>query len=172
MKEPIFIRSLTDKERDQLRSGLRSPLAFTLRRCQIFLLSEAGQTPRQIARQVGCSDQTVRNALRVFAADGIACLLPQSSRPKTTKPIFDEATSERLRQLLHNSPRTVGKPRSLWDLKTLAEVCFEQGLTPRLVSDETIRQALKRMQVNWKRARHFLTSPDPQYKRKKKRATA
>ena len=40
-----------------------------------------------------------------------------------------------------------------------------------LVSDETIRQAIKRLGVGWKRAKTWITSPDPAYLRKKGRAT-
>ena len=46
-----------------------------------------------------------------------------------------------------------------------------EGITARLVSDETIRQALKRLGVGWKRAKTWITSPDPAYLRKKRRAT-
>jgi hypothetical protein len=48
---------------------------------------------------------------------------------------------------------------------------FRPGLTPRLVSDETIRLALRRLRVTWKRAKHWITSPDPAYLRKKNDAT-
>jgi hypothetical protein len=48
-----------------------------------------------------------------------------------------------------------------------AEVSFAQGLTPCLVSDEAIRVALRRLGVSWKRAKHWITSPDPAYARKK-----
>jgi hypothetical protein len=50
-------------------------------------------------------------------------------------------------------------------------VSFAQGLTPRLVSDEAIRVALRRLGVTWKRAKHWITSPDPAYARKKTDAT-
>jgi uncharacterized protein YqcC (DUF446 family) len=39
------------------------------------------------------------------------------------------------------------------------------------VSLETIRQALKRLGVNWRRAKRWSTSPDPQEAFKKSRAT-
>jgi transposase len=169
MKEPIFVRSLTSSERTTLRAGLRSPQAFTLRRSQTLLLSAEGKTPRQIARQLGCTDQTVRNVIRAFEAEGVSCLEQKSSRPKTVKPELDEAKYEKLRALLHQSPRTFGKTRSTWTLNTVAEVCFSTHLTARLVSDETIRVALRRMGVSWQRARDWITSPDPAYARKKRR---
>jgi hypothetical protein len=71
---------------------------------------------------------------------------------------------------LHQSPRAFGKHTSLWTLALLAEVCFAQGLTPHLVSVESIRRALRRMRVNWKRAKHWITSPDPRYASKKSSA--
>src|SRR5262249_4801824 len=69
--------------------------------------------------------------------------------------------------LLHRSPRDFGKPTSVWTLAVAAEVCHEQGLTERPVSDETIRQALVRLGIGWKRAKTWITSPDPAYARKK-----
>lgn len=169
MKEPIFVRSLTENEQSSLRAGLRSGNAFTLRRCQILLASAQQKTPRQIAKLLGCTDQTVRNVIRGFAAEGLACLNPKSSAPKTRQPELDESKREKLRALLHTSPRHFNKSRSLWTLNLVAEVCFEQGLTKTRVSDETIRDALRRMQVKWQRARDWITSPDPQYGRKKRR---
>jgi transposase len=171
MKEPIFVRSLTEGERASLRSGLRSGNAFTLRRSQILLASAEGKTPRRIARQLGCTDQTVRNVIRAFEREGIACLTQKSSAPKSRRPQLDAAKREQLRALLHTSPRHFGKERSLWTLNLVAEVCFAQGLTKALVSDETIRDALRRLGVRWRRARDWITSPDPEYARKKRRAT-
>ena len=77
-----------------------------------------------------------------------------------------------MRALLHQSPRTFGKPTSVWTLEQAALVSFEQGLTPERVSGETIRAAVHRLGVGWKRAKRWLTSPDPAYARKKAPATA
>jgi hypothetical protein len=52
-----------------------------------------------------------------------------------------------------------------------AQVCYDKGWTARPLSGEAIRHLLKRLGVGWKRAKHWLTSPDPQYARKKKCAT-
>ena len=171
MKEPLFVRSLTKSEDTCLHTGLRSALAFTLRRSQILLLSAERKTPRQIARHLGCTDQTVRNVLRAFETEGLGCLEQKSSRPKTAKPELDEAKCEQVRAVLHQSPRHLGKARSTWSLPLVAEVCRERGLTKALVSDETIRKAIKRVGISWKRARDWSTSPDPEYARKKRRGT-
>jgi transposase len=171
MKPPLFVRPLSDTERTALRDGLRSGDAFTLRRCQMLLASDRGQRPSAIAAAVGCSSQSVRNALRAFAADGLACLRPKSTRPHTTHPAWPRERDGDLRALLHQSPRTVGKTTSLWTLDLAARVCFEKGWTARPLSGEAIRQVLKRLGVGWKRAKHWLVSPDPEYARKKNGVT-
>jgi hypothetical protein len=74
-----------------------------------------------------------------------------------------------LRHLLHQGPRRFGKATSVWTLELAAEVAYEQGLTAWRVSDETIRATLARMGVRWRRAKHWITSPDPEYARKKAR---
>lgn len=167
-----YIRALTAAERQQLQAGLRSSNAFTLRRCQILLASAAGQSPATISRNLGCTAASVRNAIHAFHSEGTACLPPKSCRPKTARPLLDEAFDEPLRHLLHQSPRTFGKRRSTWTLQLLAEVCHDKGWTPRLFSIETIRSAIKRLGVSWQRAKHWITSPDPAYARKKNNATA
>jgi len=169
MQTPLFVRPLTADERASLETGLRSASAFTVRRCQILLASAERQPTPTIARSLHCTDQTVRNAIHAFHQRGLTVLQPLSSRPHTTSTIFDAGACEALRALLHQSPRTFGKPTSRWTLALAAEVSFAQGLTPRLVSDETIRVALRRLRVSWKRAKHWITSPDPAYARKKKR---
>jgi transposase len=162
---------LTTDERATLETGLRSASAFTVRRCQSLLASAEGQSTTTIAGSLRCTDQTVRNVIHAFHQRGLPVLQPLSSRPHTMLTIFDAGTCESLRALLHQSPRTFGKPTSRWTLALAAEVSFAEGLTPRLVSDEAIRVALRRLGVTWKRAKHWITSPDPAYLRKKKDAT-
>lgn len=151
---------------------MRSSDAFTLRRSQVLLASSRKQRPSEIARNLGCATQTVRNAIHAFEQEGLACFKQASSRPKTVQAQFDQAKCEVLRSLLHQSPRMLGKRTSCWTLALAAEVCFERGLTVKQVSIETIRQALKRLGVGWQRAKHWITSPDPEYSRKKRRRDA
>ena len=79
--------------------------------------------------------------------------------------------AEELRALVHQSPRTCGKPTSLWTLDLAAEVSFERGLTARRVTGETIRATLVRLGVKWQRAKDWITRPDPAYARNKAPAT-
>ena len=63
-------------------------------------------------------------------------------------------------------------PTSVWTLELAAQVSFAQGLTAERVSDETIRVTLVRLGVGWRRAKEWITSPDPAYGRKKGPETA
>ena len=135
------------------------------------LPNPAGQRPwrppSQIAAPVGCTAQTVRSTLRASRAAGAACLCARSSRPQHTQPLLADTQGERRRALWHQSPRVFGKSTRRWTLALLAAVGVEQGLTPRTVSIESIRRALQRLGVGWKRAQHWITSPDPRYRANK-----
>jgi transposase len=168
MKPPIFVRKLSKKEREALTIGLRSKDAFVMRRCQILLASARGLSPPKIARSLGCGSQTARNAIHAFNARGLGALAPGSSRPKRVHAAFDEQSAEALREMLHRSPREFGRESSLWTLEMAAQVAFEEKLTEKRVSGETIRATLSRLLgVRWMRAKRWITSPDPLYERKK-----
>lgn len=138
-----------------------------MRRCQILLASADRQTPAQIATVLRCSTQTVRNTIHAFEQDGLACLPQGSSVPVTVEPVLNAEKRERLRGMLQQTPRNFDKPSSLWTLKLLAEVCHEQGLSETQLSAPTILDAIVRLGMTWKRAKHWVTSPDSQYALKK-----
>ena len=167
MKPPIFVRTLSKGEREALEAGLRSSDAFVLRRCQILLASARRERPPRIAENLGCGSQTVRNAIHAFNQRALGALKAGSSRPREVHAAFDESGSEALRQMLHHDPRKYGKPSSLWTLRMAAEVSFEEGITERPVSGETIRATLARLGVRWQRAKRWMESSDPEYERKK-----
>src|SRR5215207_3921008 len=149
MRPPIFVRSLSDTEKEQLEPALRSKDAFVMRRAQIILASNRGERASRIARSLGCGSQTVRDAIHAF----------------------DEYGAEALKELLHRSPREFGRDSSLWTLEMSAQVAFEERIVERRVSGETIRATLSRLLgVRWQRAKRWITSPDPLYERKKEGA--
>jgi transposase len=171
MRPPIFVRTLTAAERQQLQAQLRSADAFTVRRCQILLASANGLRPPAIARNLACAVGTAHHAIHAFNREGLACLKEKSSRPRSARPFLDDRYTEALKDLLHHSPRWFDQPTSLWTLDRVAAVCYARGWTPRQLTGEAIRVALKRLGIRWRRAKRWITSPDPAYARKKKRGT-
>jgi transposase len=171
MQAPLFVRPPTESEQQALAAGLRSADAFTLRRCQIVRASARGDHAPAIARALGCSDQTVRNAIRAFDAWGAAALTAGSSRPHTIRAAFDAEAAERLRAMLHRSPRDFGHPTGVWTLELAAETAYAEGIATTRVSDETVRATLARLGIRWRRAKAWITSPDPAYAQKNSAAT-
>ena len=171
--KPIFIRAVTDEERRALDAGLRASKVFTVKRCQMLLASARGQNATEIAATVGYSTQNVRTAIKRFNEHGVCSLEPRSSR--ATRQVNLELNAdalEKLKALLHESPRSLGLSRSTWTLSSVAVVFKERRVTSRLLTDEAIRKGLKRLGVGWKRAKNWITSPDPAYARKKSGATS
>ncbi len=168
MKPPIYVRELTPEEQQTVTAGLRSKDRFQLRRCQIIAASARKERVPAIAQLLGCDAQTVRNAIHAFDAEGLTTLTRHSTRPQHIHAALPPEKYEELQALLHRSPRDFGKPTNLWTRNLVAEVCYAEGLTDSQVSGETIRATLKRMKVNWKRAKKWITSPDPDYQRKKR----
>jgi transposase len=169
-KAPIYVRTLTKEEQAGLTVGLRSRDGFVLRRCQIVLGSASGKRASQIASELGCNTDTALNAIKAFNRAGLAALRAGSPVPHRIAVAFDGTAGEQLQALLHQSPRNFGKATSVWSLALAAEVSFEEGLTPERVSREAVRTALQRLGVRWKRAKQWITSPDPAYARKKELA--
>jgi transposase len=168
MKPPIFVRTLSKEEREALESGLRSKDAFVLRRCQILLASARRERAPRIAENLGCGSQTARNAIHDFNERGLATLTPGSSRPREVHSAFDEGEAQSLRQMLHHRPSEFGKEGTFWTLAMAAEVSFEEGITDKRITGETIRATrVSRLGVRWERAKRWIESPDPEYARKK-----
>src|SRR3954462_7609649 len=103
--KPLFVRELSAPERHALRAGLRSSDGFRVRRCHILLASARGGTAPIIAPAVGGRHQAVRKLPRAFEPGGLAVVAMQPRRPHTAAKLFDAQRSERLKTLLHQSPR-------------------------------------------------------------------
>ena len=94
-------------------------------------------------------------------------MTPGSSRPKEVHAAFDEGRAESLRQMLHHRPSEFGKEGTFWTLAMAVEASFEEGITERRITGETIRATLARLGVRWERAKRWMEGPDPEYARKK-----
>jgi transposase len=168
---PIYVTNLTEEEGQALRKGLRSSSAFTARRCQILLSSAEGKKPIQIATELHCSDQTVRDAIHAFRRERLACLNEKSHARHDQQSAFDEASRERLREMIRLSPRQFGYETSVWTLALLAEACGAQGVASRSVNRDNVGYVLREMGIDWRRAKRWIRSPDERYEHRKKDET-
>lgn len=85
MRRAVCLRPLTPDETSQLRAGLLSPKAYTLRRCQILLASAGGHSKSDLATIIGCTTPTVSKAIIDFHARGIASVHAPRDGPESQR---------------------------------------------------------------------------------------
>jgi transposase len=169
---PIYVTNLTEEEDRALRKGLQSSSAFTRRRCQILLSSAQRKKSSQIAAELHCSDQTVRDAIHAFSRERLACLEERSHARHDQQSAFDEASRERLQEMIRLSPRQFGYKTSVWTLALLSEACEAQGVASRPVNRDNVGYVLREMGIDWRRAKRWIRSPDERYEHRKKGETS
>lgn len=131
----LFVRKLTNSEKAALQQGLSSNSAFSLRRCQILLASAEGQKPSQISEKIGCSIQTVRNAIHAFDQRGLDSIQKQTTIPKTILPVSSlirKANKYKEKNQLGKAIASYRQaialyPSSAWAYYYLGTVLVEQG---------------------------------------------
>jgi transposase len=166
--KPIYVGKLTEKETKALEKGLKSSSAFTVRCSQILLKSAKGEKAQEIASQLHCSDQAVRNTIRAYQQQGLACLQEKSHARHDQQAAVDEQGSARLKEIVRLSPRNFDYETSVWTRPMLAEVLHQEGYTSKVVSVSTISATLQRVGISWRRAKQWVHSPDPHYQHRKK----
>lgn len=122
-----------------------------------------GHSYVQIRESFGFVPRTVSKWITRFREAGVAGL-----RGKTPGPHAAPRRQELLAWLpsvIHQSPRSLGLGEDRWTLRGLQELCERQ--TGQVHSLEAIRVALGKLVYSWKRAKHTITSPDPEYAEKR-----
>ena len=138
---------------------------------QIIAHSWDGRRTRQIADELGCHPQTVRERLRAFnerGLDGLGMKPGSGRRPRLTQfersvilalvklPPPGKATYELTGELAAPDPE--GEPE--WTLDTLTAVAQQQGIQ---VARSQVRRIFRREGVRWRRTRLWATSKDPDF---------
>lgn len=165
--KPLQVRTVTEEELSDLDALYHKTKDARIRtRVQMILLAiEEHMTAPEIARIVRKNDQTVRRWFKRFNAEGIRGLYdaPRSGSPgKTT-----EDYRQRLLEVVRQRPRSLEQPYSMWTLERLADFMAEE--TGIRVSYETVRRILKVNGIVFRRPQHTISSPDPEYRVKKRR---
>jgi transposase len=154
MRKPVEIPALTAEELEALENLYRTTKEVRLR-----------MIAPVIAKIVRENDQTVRNWLKRWMAEGIEGL---KDRPMPGAPSkITKTYEEQLLFAVRRRPRSLEQPYSMWTLQRLADYMAEQ--TGIRASYETVRQVLKAGEVVLSRPQHKISSPDPEYLVKKRR---
>ncbi len=167
MTAPIRVREMQPNELVELQNLYDQTRDVRLRtRTQIILLAaEQSLSAAQIGTIVRLSDQTVRRWIRRFNAEGHPGLAdqPRSGAPGQVTPAY----CTQLLSVVRQRPRALEQDFSVWTLARLADYMAEE--TAIRVSASTVRRRLKAGGIVLSRPQHTISSPDPEYKLKKKR---
>ena len=132
----------------------------------ILLAGEEGLSAGEIGRIVRQNEQTVRNWLKRYQAEGLEGL---ADAPRTGAPRkVDTAYRQQLVNVVRQRPRSLEQPFSIWTLRRLVDYMAQQ--TGIRVSPDTVRLILLEAEIVMSRPQHKVTSPDPEYQVKKRRS--
>ena len=147
----IFVRDPEDDELSDLKHMTRHAVGRVSQRAQMVLLSAQRRTVPELAAIFDLHPASVRFWLRRFDRDGPAGLYdaPRSGRPRE----MDQANDQRLVQLLAQDPQWVS-PAELATTWTVAMLTLALILrTGHYLSRATVRSALHRLGLRWRRPR-------------------
>jgi len=116
----------------------------------IVLLSAEGRSPTEIALALFCSRTTVYSVVGRFMQEGRAAFDDRKRRGPPS--LVDDSVQELIEELTEeNLPTERGWLRSRWSCKLLAVELFKERAV--VVSRETIRRVLHRLEFRWRRPR-------------------
>lgn len=149
--------SLSREERAQLQTLVAHThdARQALRACALLWLDD-GESASEVARRLGVTRQTVYNwagRLELHDESEVAARLsdaPRCGRPCTATGIIDPLIDA----VIERDPRELDYRSTVWTASLLvAYLRDEHGLA---VSDDSVRLAIARLSIRWKRPRHRL----------------
>ena len=145
----------------QERTRLEALVAHThdarqaLRACALLWLDDGESVP-EVAHRLGVTRQTVYNwagRLQRRAESEVAARLldaPRGGRPCTAAGIIDPLIDE----VIERDPRELDYRSTVWTAPLL--VAYLRDEHHLSASDESVRLAIARLRIRWKRPRHYL----------------
>lgn len=134
------------------------------RRYQAVLLVADGERPEAVAASLGCSRASVYNWLAAWRDEGLAGVA-EAAHPQPV--LAHTAPLEALLSvLLADDPQRHGHHATGWTVPLLHDAARAAGI---VVSERTVRRAVRRLGWRWKRPKYVLGRPDPAYDEKKGR---
>jgi transposase len=131
-------------------------------RAHIILLLSEGHAWSRVAAVLFCSTATIARWKHHFEAGGVEALLGEQRGRRATRLVGWAVVLVQWVATL--TPRDFGYCRSRWSCATLALVLYDEGRVR--ASAETVRRALRRQNLVWRRPRPVLGPRDVQRRRK------
>jgi len=136
-------------------------------RARIVLLAASGITNAEIARRMGCSEDTVRKWRRRFAENSRLDSL--KDRPRSGRPnVIPVSVRCEVVKLACNRPKDLDVPcREIWTHQSLADALWEE--TGWRISRSEVGKILRSKDFRPHRVQQWLHSPDPDFRPKTER---
>lgn len=164
----MILVSLSDLERTQLNNLLQTTdCTTTYRRAQAILWLEEGWKVQDVARRLQVTRFTVANwRSRFFQRRALPVNQwfqdePRHGRPRTGDGKLDGIIND----VIEEDPRDFGYHSTTWTASLL--VLFLEEFHEITVVEETVRRALARLEIRWKRPRHDLANRSPTWQQAK-----
>jgi len=152
--------SLSEEELDQYwRVYKRHPKPYVRIRALGIILVAAGYSYRRIGGFFHICPNTVCEWVKRARLGDMGGLENKPGRGRKSK-----VDAEEVLDIVRRSPSQFGFKESRWTLSLLKAACPELSL----MTGSGIWRLLRRIGVSWKRGQHKLTSPDPDYVKKKR----
>jgi putative transposase len=157
--------TLTPKERKDLIVRMKRERKPSRRlRMHIVLLASDGYCPTHISRVLFCSRTTVYAIAHRFVGEGQSAFDDQKRRGP--RPLLGYLAQKRVETLVEeHSPTEHGWLRSRWSCSLVVLQLFRERAL--VVSRETVRRSLHRLNFRWRRPRPVPPSKDPEQKRER-----
>jgi transposase len=144
MAQPLFVRPLSDAERESLATRARSQTKDEAWRAKVILLSAEGRATAEISKLLGFHQSNVKKWIKKFNSEGVDGLAVRKRGPREgPKPRFTKEQVGQILELYGTDPTTLGYGFRRWTTQKLASAAIERGIVER-VSHVTVRQILMR----------------------------
>jgi transposase len=163
----IRVRSITAEESDILDHWQRCDDIVRYKRARILRLSETDWRCPAIAAVLALHVETVRWVVKTFNEGGIEAITPQP-RSGGRPPGYTQDVADVAEDLARQKPPEE-EGRATWTLHGLAKAIAARFGHIDTMSHEAVRRLLKLHDIAYYQAKLWLTSPDPNYERGKRR---
>jgi transposase len=164
----MTLSALSKTERRLLEEMIRNTdEAHTLRRVQALLWLDDGESAEEVADHLDVSRLTVYKWARQFQErSGLEFTARVSDghrpgRPRMVLGVIDQLIEE----VINRDPRELGYRSTIWTAPLLA-LYLEHAYQLR-VSAQSVRLAIERLRLRWKRPRHSLAGRPPTWRQAK-----
>jgi len=168
MDDTGLVRALRDKEYQQLLMlAGNSSDARIVRRAQAMLWLIEEEDVEEVAERLGVSRQTIYNWSGRFARrEGLELIQRLADAPREGRPAIALGVIDPLiDQMLEVYPYQIGYSQAVWTAGLLTQhLKASHGIE---VSCSSVRGAIARLRVTWKRPRHTLAQQSPTWRQAK-----